>query len=214
MLDGSSGNTVVSNRIGTNRGGSLRIGNGGAGILITQRSNNNEIGGTAFVDKSTGQANNPTGNKGTTTPVFVVPPLGNLVSANRGAGIEIEDRSSGNMLNGNFVGTTADGNGALGNGGDGVWIVNANNNSLTGCKFVNNPFVYYNVISGNRAMAGHHELDNTLGRAPSASTPSRHAVGRRLNGILVQGRSANTRSATLSARQRRRRRGHQRHRGD
>ena len=195
VLDGSSGNTVVSNRIGTNRGGSVRIGNGGAGILITQRSNNNEIGGTAFIDKSTGQANNPTGNKGTTTPVFVVPPLGNLVSANRGAGIEIEDRSSGNMLNGNFVGTTADGNGALGNGGDGVWIVNANNNSLTGCKFVNNPFVYYNVISGNRGNGlSITNSNNTVvqGNFFGSGANNATAVGNRLNGILVEGTSANT----------------------
>jgi parallel beta-helix repeat protein len=195
VLDGSSGNTVVSNRIGTNRGGSVRIGNGGAGILITRRSNNNEIGGTAFIDKSTGQANNPTGDKGTITPVFVVPPLGNLVSANRGDGIEIEDRSSGNMLNGNFVGTTADGNGALGNGGDGVWIVNANNNSLIGCKFVNNPFVYYNVISGNRGNGvSITNSNNTVVQGNFLGSGANNAtvVGNRLNGILVEGTSANT----------------------
>ena len=186
---------MVSNRIGPNRGGSVRIGNGGAGILITRRSNNNEIGGTAFIDKSTGQANNPTGDKGTITPVFVVPPLGNLVSANRGDGIEIEDRSSGNMLNGNFVGTTADGNGALGNGGDGVWIVNANNNSLIGCKFVNNPFVYYNVISGNRGNGvSVTNSNNTVVQGNFLGSGANNAtvVGNRLNGILVEGTSANT----------------------
>jgi hypothetical protein len=195
VLNGSSGNTVVSNRIGTNRGGSVRIGNGGAGILITRWSNNNEIGGTAFIDKSTGQANNPTGDKGTTTPVFVVPPLGNLVSANRGDGIEIEDRSQNNSLNGNFVGTTADGDGALGNGGDGVWIVNANNNSLTGCKFVNNPFVYYNVISGNRGNGlSVTNSNNTVVQGNFFGSGANNAtmVGNRLNGILVEGTSAGT----------------------
>ena len=151
VLAGSSGNTVVSNRIGTNRGGGCGHRQRRGRHPDHRRSNGNEIGGTAFVDKSTGQANNPTGNKGTTTPVFVVPPLGNLVSGNRGSGIIIADRSQGNVLNGNFVGTTADGDSALGNGGNGVWIDGANNNSLVGCKFVNNPFVYYNVVSGNRA---------------------------------------------------------------
>ena len=58
--------------------------------VSTGRSNGNEIGGTAFVDKSTGQANNPTGNKGTTTPVFVVPPLGNQISGNGGNGVLID----------------------------------------------------------------------------------------------------------------------------
>ena len=31
-----------------------------------------------------------------------------------------------------------------------MWIDGANHNSLVGCKFVNNPFVYYNVVSGNK----------------------------------------------------------------
>jgi parallel beta-helix repeat protein len=195
VLDGSSGNTVVSNRIGTNRGGSVRIGNGGAGILITGGSDNNEIGGTAFIDKSTGQANNPTGDKGTVTPVFVVPPLGNLVSANRGDGIDIQNRSRGNVLNGNFVGTTADGDGALGNGGDGVSILNAGNNSLIGCKFVNNPFVYYNVVSGNRRNGVSITNSNNVvvqGNFFGSAANNSSVVPNRLDGILVEGTSANT----------------------
>jgi parallel beta-helix repeat protein len=195
VLDGSSGNTVVSNRIGTNRGGSVRIGNGGAGIVITRGSDDNEIGGTAFVDKSTGQANDPTGDKGTVTPVFVVPPLGNLVSANRGDGIDIQGRSRGNVLNGNFVGTTADGDGALGNGGDGVSILNASNNSLIGCKFVNNPFVYYNVVSGNRGNGVSITNSNNVvvqGNFFGSAANNSSVVPNRLDGILVAGTSANT----------------------
>jgi parallel beta-helix repeat protein len=195
VLYGSSGNTVVSNRIGTNRAGSVRIGNGGAGILITRWSDDNEIGGTAFVDKSTGQANNPTGDKGTVTPVFVVPPLGNLVSGNRSDGIIIAGHSTGNVLNGNFVGTTADGNSALGNGGDGVWIFDASNNSLIGCKFVNNPFVYYNVVSGNSGN-GLTVMDsnNVVVQGNFFGTGANNAtvLGNRLNGILVEGTSADT----------------------
>ena len=41
----------------------------------------------------TGQANNPTGSKGTVTPVFVVPPLGNLISGNNRDGVLIETGS-------------------------------------------------------------------------------------------------------------------------
>jgi hypothetical protein len=148
-LTNSSNNTVVANRIGTNAAGTVARANRGAGIEIAKRSKNNVIGGTEFVDAATGQANNPTGSKGTVTPVFVVPPLGNLVSGNHGAGIRIVSGSEENVLNGNFVGTTADGDSALGNHGDGVRIKNANRNSLIGCRFVNNPFVYYNVLSAN-----------------------------------------------------------------
>jgi len=195
VLDGSSDNTVVSNRIGTNRGGSVRIGNGGAGILITRWSDDNEIGGTAFVDKSTGQANNPTGDKGTVTPVFVVPPLGNLVSGNRSDGIIIAVHSTGNVLNGNFVGTTADGDYPLGNGADGVWIFDAGNNSLIGCKFVNNPFVYYNVVSGNGGNGLTITDSNNIvvqGNFFGSAANNAAVVPNRLNGILVEGTSANT----------------------
>jgi parallel beta-helix repeat protein len=148
LMTHSSNNTVVANRIGTNAAGTAATANRG-GIEIAERSKNNVIGGTEFVDNATGQANNPTGTEGTVTPVFVVPPLGNLVSGNRGAGIRIASGSEKNVLNGNFVGTTADGDSPLGNHGDGVRIKNANRNSLIGCKFVNNPFVYYNVLGAN-----------------------------------------------------------------
>ncbi len=85
-LAGSAHNTVQDNRIGTNRSGSKADGNGGSGIVLTSHASSNEIGGTAFTNPSTGQANNPTGDKGTTTPVFVVPPLGNQISGNHKAG--------------------------------------------------------------------------------------------------------------------------------
>ena len=148
-----------------------------------------------FVDTVTGQANNPTGNKGTVTPVFVVPPLGNLISGNGGNGVMIDAGSRGNVLNGNFIGTTASGDGALGNSGNGVWIDQAPGNSLVGCKFVNDPFVYYNVVSGN----GQNGLritssDNVTvqGDFFGVGADNTAIVKNRLDGILVDGTSANT----------------------
>jgi hypothetical protein len=194
-LHGSSGNAIVANRIGTNPGGSSAIGNGKNGIWITAGSSNNEIGGTAFVDPATGAANDPTGNKGTVTPVFIVPPLGNLVSGNGQDGILIDAGSQTNTLNGNFVGTTANGDGALGNLADGVQINGASGNALVGCQFVNNPFVYYNVVDGNGANGLHVTnasnitvQGNFFGISANNSTAVRN-VG---DGILVDGASSNT----------------------
>ena len=195
MLAGSSANTVVANRIGTNAAGTSAIANRGNGIWITQRSRGNEIGGTAFVDTVTGKANNPTGSKGTVTPVFVVPPLGNLISGNGGNGVMIDTGSPDNTLNGNFIGTTASGDGALGNAGNGVWIDRAPGNSLVGCKFVNNPFVYYNVISGNRQNGLRvTSSDNVTvqGNFFGAGANNTTIVKNRLDGILVDGSSVNT----------------------
>jgi parallel beta-helix repeat protein len=195
VLSGSSRNTVVSNRIGTNAAGTSAIANGGDGILITQGSRGNEIGGTAFVDTRTGQVNNPTGNKGTVPPVFVVPPLGNLISGNAGNGVLIDAHSGGNVLNGNFIGTTARGNAAIPNAGNGVWIDKANGNSLVGCKFVNNPFVYYNVLSGNgRNGLRITSSGNTVvqGNFLGVGANNTATVSNRRDGIRVDGSSANT----------------------
>ncbi len=194
-LAGSSSDTVVDNRIGTNAAGTSAIANGGDGIYITHGSRGNEIGGTAFVDTVTGQANNPTGSKGTVTPVFVVPPLGNLISGNGRNGVLIDTGSRGNVLNGNFIGTTASGDGALGNGGNGVWIAGAPGNSLVGCKFVNNPFVYYNVISGNRRNGLRVTNSNNVtvqGNFFGVGANNTAIVKNRLDGILIDGGSANT----------------------
>jgi hypothetical protein len=194
-LDGSSSNMMVDNRIGTNPAGTSAIANGGGGIYITSGSRDNEIGGTAFVDTVTRRANNPTGSKGTVTPVFVVPPLGNLISGNLRNGVLIDDGSRGNVLNGNFIGTTASGNGALGNGGNGVWIAGAPDNSLVGCKFVNNPFVYYNVISGNRGNGLRVTSSNNVtvqGNFFGIGANNTAIVKNRLDGILIDGTSWNT----------------------
>ncbi len=195
VLSGSSYNTVVSNRIGTNAAGTSAIANGGDGISIAGRSNGNQIGGTEFIDTATGQANNPTGNKGQVTPVFVVPPLGNLISGNAQDGVSIDTGSQGNVLNGNFVGTTADGDAAIGNAGDGIWINGANNNSLVGCKFINNPFVYYNVLSGNGGNGLRITSSNNTvvqGNFLGIGANNTATVSNQLDGILVEGSSANT----------------------
>ena len=195
VLAGSSGNTVAANRIGTNPSGTAAIPNGRDGLRLVRGARRNEIGGTEFTDSATGQANNPTGDKGTVTPVFVVPPLGNLISGNAGAGLFIGSRSSGNVLNGNFIGTKARGDSRLGNGGSGVWIDQASHNSLIGCRFVNNPFVYYNVISGNGGN-GLRITDSAKtivqGNFFGIGANNTAIIGNDRNGILVDGSSAGT----------------------
>ncbi|HTW82820.1 MAG TPA: right-handed parallel beta-helix repeat-containing protein [Candidatus Sulfotelmatobacter sp.] len=193
-LHHASGNTIAANRIGTDAAGTVAIGNGANGIWITAGSSNNEIGGTAFVDAASGHANDPTGDKGTATPVFVVPPQGNLVSGNAQDGILIDTSSQANMLNGNFVGTTASGDGALGNGADGVQINGASANSMIGCQFVNNPFVYYNVVDGNGANGLHvTNAANTTVQGNFFGIGANNAAALRNagDGILVDGTSSN-----------------------
>jgi len=195
VFAGSAHDIVVANRIGTNPAGTSAIGNRGNGIWITSRSRDIRVGGTEFVDAATGMANNPTGSKGTVPPVFVVPPLGNLISGNGRNGLRIDAYSTGNVLNGNFIGTTADGDAGIGNARNGVWIDHADDNSLIGCKFVNNPFVYYNVISGNHKDGLRVTSSDDIvvqGNFFGVGANNTAIVRNRLDGIRVAGSSANT----------------------
>jgi hypothetical protein len=195
VLSGSSDDTVVANRIGTNAAGTAAIPNGGDGILLTQGASHNEIGGTDDTDAGTGHVNNPTGKLGTETPVFVVPPLGNLVSGNGGDGVGIEAGSQHNTLNGNFIGTAADGNAALGNAGNGVDIDGADSNALVGCTAADNPFVYYNVVSGNRGdglLVTNADGTVVQGNFFGAGANNTAILGNGHNGIEVNGSSRNT----------------------
>ena len=175
-------NTVAQNRIGTSADGTTALANGNNGILI-EASSRNLICGTLS------GGNDPT--QAQTTP----PPLGNLISGNTAHGVLIRDGATHNSLSGNFIGTTATGNAELGNGADGVAIVNADHNNLLGCQFESSPFVYYNVVSGNagnglRITNSDHSTihANFFGLAAN----NLEALGNQLNGALVEGDSTST----------------------
>jgi parallel beta-helix repeat protein len=195
LISGSSHNTIVANRIGTNPAGEEAVPNGKQGIAVANGSKKNVVGGTAYTNPSTGEENNPTGSKGKVTPTFEVPALGNLVSANRKNGILLASGARRNVLFGNFVGTTSDGNAALGNRGNGVRIREANNNKLIGCTFQENPFVYYNVLSGNHKNGLQiTDSDDVLIQANFFGVGANNTaiLANRLNGIQVDGSSQNT----------------------
>ena len=194
-LHGSDDNTIVSNRIGTSVDGTAAMANGGNGIWLTDGSSGNTIGGTVTGYNSSQQPNDPTGDKGTVAAVIVTPPLGNLVSGNGQNGILIDANSQNNVLNGNYVGTTASGDASLGNQGDGVAIDHADGNSLVGCTVVDEPFIYYNVVSGNAGNGIHvTNSDNVTIRANFVGTGANNAsiVANALDGILIDGSSQNT----------------------
>jgi hypothetical protein len=182
-INGSSHNRIMANNIGTDVTGTLDRGNGANGILVTAGAADNIIGGVA------------TGGNDPTKFVFVRPPMGNLISGNNADGVLVTGKATGNTLSGNFIGTTASGNAALGNSLDGVAIVNANGNSLIGCTIKDDPFVYYNVISGNGGNG--LRVDDSNGTTIQANFFGMNAnndarLGNRLNGVLVEGSSANT----------------------
>jgi subtilisin-like proprotein convertase family protein len=94
---GTQGNRVSGNYIGLSAGGNTDLGNGLQGILISDGASNNTVGG------GTGERN--------------------VISGNEGAGLEVENvESTGNLIQGNYIGTNAAGSADLGNSSHGVWL--------------------------------------------------------------------------------------------
>ena len=190
---GSAGNQIQGNAIGTNPAGTAAIGNGANGIWVTYFATENTIGGTAYYNAATGQTNNPTGNKGTVPIVSIAPPQGNLISGNAQNGVLIDYGSELTVLSGNFIGTNNVGTSAIPNAEDGVLISNANNNQLIGCTFEDNPFIYYNVLSGNGGNGLHVSNSNAVlvqANFFGAGANNASIVPNGGHGILVDGSSA------------------------
>ncbi|MCH9664028.1 MAG: hypothetical protein K0U66_10310, partial [Gammaproteobacteria bacterium] len=112
-------NVIVGNYIGTDVTGTLAQGGVGSGIKIWAGSTGNVIGGTSVSDR-------------------------NVISGNNEAGIEIDGVGS-NTIQGNYIGTNAAGTGDLGNGADGVIVLNGGSGNVIGGSVAGAG----NVISGN-----------------------------------------------------------------
>ena len=180
---GSTGNRIAMNFIGTDAAGTSPIGNRLNGIRLTSGADFNRIGG-----QSTG-GNDPTAG------VFARPPQGNLISGNGRNGVLIDTRAERNVLSGNFIGTDAAGTAPIGNRLDGVALVDADNNQLLGCTFQQDPFVFYNVLSGNGGNGLRvTNSDNTTVHANfmGAGADNATVVPNGGDGLLISGNSDNT----------------------
>jgi len=107
ILGGGVGNTIQGNYIGTNSAGA-NLGNAGDGIQIAN-SQDNIIGGTVAGAR-------------------------NIISGNEDAGVMIKgSEATGNVIQGNYIGTDPTGTTPLGNFADGIWIrQGASHNSIGG----------------------------------------------------------------------------------
>lgn len=104
VLQGGGGARLLDNRIGTDRTGTVAVGNGASGVLIFGSSNN--VLGTTI---------------GGVRP--------NIISGN-GDGIRIVGSSDRNEITGNLIGTDVNGTAALGNIRDGVVILGGAGNTI------------------------------------------------------------------------------------
>ncbi|HSQ55986.1 MAG TPA: hypothetical protein VLM40_09575, partial [Gemmata sp.] len=122
VLITGSGNLVQGNYIGTNAAGTADLGNGSAGVFVGAGSDvGNLIGGTT-------------------------PGARNVISGNDGHGVWFTGfDTTGNVVQGNYIGTDANGTADIGNTLDGVFISYAASNNIVGGTAPG----ARNVISGN-----------------------------------------------------------------
>ena len=161
-----SGDVIAGNFIGVDPTGEVAMGyaNGAvtSGVSLAQ-ANDNTIGGLTPADR-------------------------NLISGNSGNGVSLFGVSSGNVVQGNYIGADASGTVALGNAGCGI-VLGDGYGSLNNIIGGTAPGAG-NLISGNRsfgidmasAIAGNRVEGNCIGTDASGSA----ALGNGSDGLLVK----------------------------
>jgi trimeric autotransporter adhesin len=177
---GTTGNVISGNFIGTTAAGTGAVANQRHGIIVFDGASGTVIGGTAAG-------------------------AGNLISGNAQGGIWIDGNdnaaTSGTLIQGNRIGTSADGLAALGNGSFGINVfAGANNTTIGGAAMGAG-----NVISGNGAqgigLRGIGTNDNTIaGNFIGLNATGTALIGNSGDGILIfEGASNNTVGGATSA---------------
>ncbi|HZY83244.1 MAG TPA: hypothetical protein VFE78_00320 [Gemmataceae bacterium] len=124
---GASNNTIAANVVAGNRGDGLLL--AGSGNLVQGNLIGTNAAGAAALPNVIGVAIFNVGNTvgGTTAAAR------NVVSGNTAAGIAIDVSVGGNVIEGNYIGTAADGVTPLGNGSQGVLMdAGAHDNTVGG----------------------------------------------------------------------------------
>ena len=120
------GNLVAGNLIGLDYTGTNALANGNAGVGITSASTN-QIGGTSSAAR-------------------------NVISGNGNYGMFlINAGTTGNVIQGNYIGTDINGTLARGNVYDGIYLQNVTNNQIGGTNSNASTLNAGNLISGNNA---------------------------------------------------------------
>ncbi|MCA1685071.1 MAG: right-handed parallel beta-helix repeat-containing protein, partial [Planctomycetia bacterium] len=162
---GATGNLIQNNYIGTDRSGTAALG-GGTGVNI-YAVGGNTVGGLAAGDR-------------------------NVISGGTLSGVVVQAGGSGNLIEGNFIGTDATGAAALGNAAQGVYLLDSPSNTVGGTSAAAG-----NVISGNLGngvrVGGAAATGNLIEGNLIGTNAGGAAIANALDGVLLQlGASNNT----------------------
>jgi titin len=163
FFNGSSGNLVLGNYVGTDSSGTQPLGNVYAGVAISGAANN-AIGGTAAG-------------------------AGNLISGNIGNGVRLEvSGTTGNLVQGNLIGTDVTGTVALGNGSDGLDSAvlvdaGASNNTIGGTAAGAGNVIAADSLNGVRIRNANGNL--VQGNYIGTDVTGTQALGNGADGIAI-----------------------------
>ncbi len=166
---GATGNLVEGDYVGTDATGSLALGNSFDGIALIDAASNNTIGGTTAAAR-------------------------NVISDNTGPGVAMDGSgTTGNLVEGDYIGTDASGAHALGNGGAGVWISGgAQQNTIGGTSAAARDVISGNVGNGvyitDSGTTGNVVTGDYIGTAANGTG----SVGNSGDGVLLDGVSGNS----------------------
>jgi titin len=166
---GTNANLVAGNFIGTDSTGSHAVPNVD-GVVIQSGASKNTIGGTSTASR-------------------------NVISGNSWDGVHIVNSgTTGNVVEGNYIGVTASGSAGLGNGASGVAVFAVASNNViggtaTGCANVISSSGVYGVYISDAGTTGNLVEGNDIGTDASGL----HALGNGSVGVYIQaGASSNT----------------------
>ncbi len=158
LISGAGGNTITGNFVGTNPTGTANSYNNQTGIEV--QTSGNVIGGTKAA-------------------------LRNVISGNNNQGVRLDDEASGNLIEGNYIGTDITGNNRLGNNGGGVVLYDAPQNTIGGSASGAG-----NLISGN-GNDGIQVSSSDNGPGSLSTVIQGNFIGVDASGIVALGSSNN-----------------------
>jgi len=177
----ASNNHVQGNYIGVDRTGNGDLGNGTLGVrIVGNASDGNTIGVTAA-------------GAG----------VGNVISGNGAAGVEMELAGTANVVAGNFIGTNAAGATAVSNVNGGVRIIGSSGNTVGGATTAHRNVISGNIgrgvfIVGDASISADNNIvqGNYIGVAADGSSPLGNSgaagLGIQVASYTLVGRTANS----------------------
>jgi titin len=163
----ATGNVVQGNYIGTDANGSADLGNGTWGVLLNT-SPGNTIGGTVAGAK-------------------------NVISGNNTIGIEmVNPQATGNLVQGNYIGTDANGSADLGNGTWGILVNNATGNTIGGTASGERNLISGNGTYGIEIVASLASGNVVAGNYIGTDATGTLDLGNTISGVFVNAAPSNT----------------------